>query len=76
VLGRVFAGDPPPKFALGREERMRDRAEAKGYVRWSEIDLTHANVRRCVRTAWSSRTSAFISTALGAVLDSKARSES
>ena len=28
---------------------MRDRADAKGYVRWSEIDLTHANVRRCVK---------------------------
>jgi recombination associated protein RdgC len=49
VLGRVFAGDPPPKFALGREARMRDRADAKGSVRWSEIDLTHANVRRCVK---------------------------
>src|SRR5690349_10499177 len=49
VLGRVFAGDPPPKFALGREARMRDRADAKGYVRWNEIDLTHANVRRCVK---------------------------
>jgi recombination associated protein RdgC len=49
VLGRVFAGDPPPKFALGREARMRDRADAKGTVRWSEIDLTHANVRRCVK---------------------------
>jgi recombination associated protein RdgC len=48
VLARVFAGDPPPKFALGREARMRDRADAKGFVRWSEIDLTHANVRRCV----------------------------
>jgi recombination associated protein RdgC len=49
VLERVFAGDPPPKFALGREARMRDRADAKGSVRWSEIDLTHANVRRCVK---------------------------
>ena len=49
VLARVFAGDPPPKFALGREARMRDRADAKSSVRWSEIDLTHANVRRCVK---------------------------
>jgi recombination associated protein RdgC len=49
VLGRVFAGDPPPKFALGREARMRERADAKGSVRWSEIDLTHANVRRCIK---------------------------
>ena len=49
VLSRVFAGDPPPKFALGREARMRDRADAKSSVRWSEVDLTHANVRRCVK---------------------------
>jgi recombination associated protein RdgC len=49
VLTRVFTGDPPPKFALGREARMRDRADAKSSVRWSEIDLTHANVRRCVK---------------------------
>jgi recombination associated protein RdgC len=49
LLARVFAGDPPPKFALGRECRMRDRADVKSSVRWSEIDLTHANVRRCVK---------------------------
>lgn len=49
LLTRVFAGDPPPKFALGREARMRDRADAKSSVRWSEIDLTHANVRRCIK---------------------------
>ncbi len=49
VLTRVFAGDPPPRFALGREARMRDRADAKSSVRWSEVDLTHANVRRCVK---------------------------
>ncbi len=49
MLARVFAGDPPPKFALGHECRMRDRADAKSSVRWSEVDLTHANVRRCVK---------------------------
>ena len=49
VLARVFAGDPPPKFVLGRECRMRDRADVKSSVRWSEVDLTHANVRRCVK---------------------------
>jgi recombination associated protein RdgC len=49
LLARVFAGDPPPKFALGREARMRDRADAKSSVRWSEMDLTHANVRRCIK---------------------------
>jgi recombination associated protein RdgC len=48
-LTRVFAGDPPPKFALGRECRMRDRKEVKSSVRWQEVDLTQANVRRCVK---------------------------
>jgi recombination associated protein RdgC len=49
VLTRVFAGDPPPKFAMGRECRMRDRAEVKSSVRWQEVDLTQANVRKCVK---------------------------
>jgi recombination associated protein RdgC len=49
VLTRVFGGDPPPKFALGNECRMRDRANAKSSVRWQEVDLTQANVRRCVK---------------------------
>jgi recombination associated protein RdgC len=49
MLARVFSGDPPPRFVLGRECRMRDRADAKSSVRWSEVDLTHANVRRCVK---------------------------
>jgi recombination associated protein RdgC len=48
-LTRVFAGDPPAKFALGRECRMRDRKEVKSSVRWQEVDLTQANVRRCVK---------------------------
>jgi recombination associated protein RdgC len=49
VLTRVFGGDAPAEFALGRECRMRDRTDVKSQVRWSEIDLTHANVRRCVK---------------------------
>jgi len=48
-LTRVFGGDPPAKFALGREARMRDPAEAKGSVRWQDIDLTQTNVRRCIK---------------------------
>jgi recombination associated protein RdgC len=48
-LTRVFAGDPPAKFALGRECRMRDRKEVKSSVRWQDVDLTQANVRRCVK---------------------------
>jgi recombination associated protein RdgC len=72
VLGRVFAGDPPPKFALGREARMRDRADAKGSVRWSEVDLTHANVRRCLNDGMElTHLGIHFDGALSAVLDSK-----
>lgn len=49
LLTRVFSGDAPPKFALGRECRMRDRADAKSSVRWQDVDLTQANVRRCLK---------------------------
>jgi recombination associated protein RdgC len=48
-LTRVFSGDAPPKFAMGRECRMRDRAEARSSVRWQDVDLTQANVRRCIK---------------------------
>jgi len=48
-ITRVFTGDPPPKFAMGRECRMRDRSEIKSSVRWQDVDLTQANVRRCVK---------------------------
>ena len=70
MLARVFAGDPPPKFALGRECRMRDRADAKSSVRWSEIDLTHANVRRCVKDGMELTHLGFeFASALSGVLD-------
>lgn len=48
-LNRVFSGDAPPKFALGREARMRDPSETKSSVRWQDVDLTQANVRRCIK---------------------------
>jgi recombination associated protein RdgC len=49
VLMRIFGGDPPRQFKLGRECRMRDRAELKSSVRWQDIDLTQASVRRFVK---------------------------
>lgn len=49
LLLRVLAGDPPPKFALGRECRMRDRAEPKSALRFTGIDLTQASVRRFIK---------------------------
>jgi recombination associated protein RdgC len=48
-LNRLFSGDAPPKFALGRECRMRDRADARSSVRWQDVDLTQTTVRRCVK---------------------------
>jgi recombination associated protein RdgC len=71
VLMRIFAEDPPAQFALGREARMRDRAEAKSSVRWSEVDLTHANVRRCVKDGMElTHLGIHFDGALSAVLDS------
>ena len=64
VLGRVFAGDPPPKFALGREARMRDRAEAKATCAGARSISRTRTCAAASRTAWSSRTSASTSTAL------------
>jgi recombination associated protein RdgC len=49
LLSRIFGGDPPPKFGLGRECRMRDRTEAKSSVRWQDVDLTQQSVRRCLK---------------------------
>lgn len=49
VLMRIFADDAPPQFAMGREARMRDRAEVKSTVRWNDVDLTQATVRKCLK---------------------------
>ena len=48
-LTRVFAGDPPPQFNLGRECRMQDPSNSKSIVRWQDVDLTHATVRKCIK---------------------------
>jgi recombination associated protein RdgC len=48
VLARIFAGNAPAQFALGRECRMRDAREVKSTVRWNDVDLTESNVRRCL----------------------------
>jgi DNA recombination-dependent growth factor C len=51
---------------------MRDRADAKSSVRWSEVDLTHANVRRCVKDGMELTHLGFLfDGALQGVLDSK-----
>lgn len=49
LINRIFLGDALPGIALGRECRMQDPAEAKATVRFADMDLTDANVRKHVR---------------------------
>lgn len=44
-LTRVFFGDAPRQFALGRECRMQDAVDAKSVVRWSDFDLADRTIR-------------------------------
>ena len=47
-LTAMFLGDAPPNFALGRECRMQDAADAGSHVRWSNFDLSDPTIRRHV----------------------------
>ena len=47
-LTRMFLGDAPPNFTLGRECRMTDAADTASNVRWSNFDLTDSTIRRHV----------------------------
>jgi recombination associated protein RdgC len=49
LMTRVFGGDAPPQFSLGRECRMQDPSDSKGIVRWQDVDLTHSTVRKCIK---------------------------
>jgi recombination associated protein RdgC len=49
LLTRIFLGDAPPGIQLGRECRMQDPADSKATVRFADMDLTDANVRKHVR---------------------------
>jgi recombination associated protein RdgC len=44
-LTAMFLGDAPRNFAVGRECRMRDAADASAVVRWSNFDLGDATIR-------------------------------
>src|SRR5690606_33270659 len=48
LLTKAFAGDAPG-FELGRECRMQDPSDAKGVVRWQNVDLGHSTVRKCFK---------------------------
>jgi len=49
LLHRIFLGDAPAGIGLGRECRMQDPADSKASVRFADMDLTDANVRKHVR---------------------------
>jgi recombination associated protein RdgC len=48
-LTRVFAGEAPREFRAGNECRMRDPSDKKSVVRWQDMDLAHATVRKCAK---------------------------
>jgi recombination associated protein RdgC len=48
LMMQLFNGEAPREFVLGRECRMRDPSEAKGAVRWQDVDLAHSTVRKCL----------------------------
>jgi len=49
LLTRIFLGDAPRGFILGRECRMHDPADTKATVRCSDMDLADPTVRKHVK---------------------------
>ncbi len=48
VLHRIFFGNAPSQFALGRECRMQDAGDARSIVRWSDFDLDDKSIQEHV----------------------------
>ena len=48
LLTRIFLGDAPGQFAVGRECRMQDAADVGATVRWTQFDLSDATIRNHV----------------------------
>ena len=48
LLTKIFLGDAPKQFALGRECRMQDAADAASIVRWTQFDLSDKTIRNHV----------------------------
>ena len=48
LLRRIFLGDAPGQFMLGRECRMQDAAEPRSRVRWTDFDLETTSIRNHV----------------------------
>lgn len=49
LLKLIFLGDGPPGIGIGHECRMQDASDSKATVRFADMDLLDANVRRHVR---------------------------
>lgn len=49
LLRQIFLGDTPPGISMARECRMQDAADSKASVRFTDMDLADANIRRHVR---------------------------
>ena len=49
LLTRIFLGDAPRGISLGRECRMQDPSDSRASVRWNDMDLAAASVRKHVR---------------------------
>lgn len=48
LLKRIFLGETPAGFALGRECRMQDVSDAKSIATWRGFELSDASIRRHV----------------------------
>lgn len=48
LLTKIFLGDAPPRFHIGRECRMRDAGDAGSVVRWTNFDLNDRTIRNHV----------------------------
>jgi recombination associated protein RdgC len=49
LLERIFLGDAPRGITLGAECRMQDPSDSRSSVRWVDMDLTDASIRKHVR---------------------------
>jgi recombination associated protein RdgC len=48
LLTKIFLGDTPGQFAVGRECRMQDAADVGSKVRWTDFDLSEKSIRNHV----------------------------
>ncbi len=48
LMHRIFMGESPLGFSLGRECRMQDATDSKSVVTWSDFELSDGSIRRHV----------------------------